>query len=105
MARCNFTEHATEDLRSIIRYTRQTWGVKQAQLYKQELELSLTRLGERPDMGRKREDIATGVRSFRVADHIAFYASRRGGITILRLLHPSMDVAMAFEQEPDKDKT
>lgn len=104
MARYNFTAHANEDLRNIIRYTRQTWGVKQARLYRQELELSLTRLGERPDMGRKREEIAAGVRSFRVAEHIAFYASRRGGITILRLLHPSMDVELAFGQEPGKDK-
>lgn len=104
MARYNFTAHAANDLRSIIRYTRQTWGVKQARLYRQELELSLTRLGERPDMGRQREEIASGVRSFRVAEHIAFYIRRRGGITILRLLHPRMDVELAFTQESGKNK-
>lgn len=102
MARYNFTAHAAEDLRNIIRHTRQTWGLKQARHYRQELELSLNRLGERPDMGRSREEIAPGVRSFLVAEHIAFYAPRRGGITILRLLHPSMDVERAFDLKKEK---
>lgn len=29
MARYNFTAHAAEDLRNIIRHTQQTWGLKQ----------------------------------------------------------------------------
>lgn len=103
MARYNFTEHAAADLRNIIRHTRQTWGLKQARRYRQELELSLKRLAELPSMGRQREEIAPGVRSFRVAEHIAFFTPRKGGITILRFLHPSMDVELAFEEKPEKE--
>lgn len=106
MARYNFTAHAAADLRNIIRHTRhtrQTWSLKQARHYRQELELSLKRLAELPGMGRKREEIAPGVRSFRVAEHIACFTSRKGGITILRLLHPSMDVDLAFEEKPEKE--
>lgn len=104
MARYNFTAHAAEDLRNIIRHTRQTWGLKQARHYRQELELSLKRLGELPSMGHKREEVAPGVRSFTVAGHIAFYAPRRGGIIILRLLHPSMNVELAFEKQQEKER-
>ena len=103
MARYNFTAHAAVDLRNIIRHTRQTWGSKQARRYQQELELSLKRLAALPGMGRKRQEIAPGVRSFRVAEHIAFFAPRKGGITILRLLHPSMDVELAFEERREKE--
>lgn len=104
MARYNFTAHAAENLLNIIRYTRQTWGLKQARHYRQELELSLKRLAELPNMGRKREEIVPGVRSFRVAEHIAFFTPRKGGITILRLLHPSMDVELAFDQKQEKER-
>lgn len=104
MARYNFTAHAAQDLRHIIRYTKHNWGVRQARVYRQELELSFTQLAEKPGVGRQRDEIAPGMRSFRVAKHIAFYTSRRGGITILRLLHPSMDAELALAQEPGKDE-
>lgn len=42
------------------------------------------------------------MRSFTVASHIAFYFSRKDGITVLRLLHPGMDVERAFDPYPEK---
>lgn len=97
MARYDFTEQAAEDLRGITRYTKQMWDLAQACHYRQELELALQSLSLHPQMCRERGEIAPKVRSFRVAAHIAFYVPRRGGITILRLLHPSMDVDSAFD--------
>jgi toxin ParE1/3/4 len=83
-------------LREIGRYTRQTWGLEQARRYRDELELRLTKLSLAPLAGLPREDIDTGVRSFVVGSHVAFYIARKSGITVLRLLHPSMDVERAF---------
>ena len=40
---------------------------------------------------------APGLRSFPVAEHVAFYVQRKGKITILRILHPRMNVDEAFE--------
>lgn len=99
MAGYNFTERAALDLRGIIRHTKKTWGVKQARLYRQELELAPQQLSLSPDMGRKREEIAIDVRSFPVASHIVFYTPRRGGITVVRLLHSRMDVELAFDRK------
>lgn len=95
-ARYKFTTPAAEDLRGIIRYTRATWGVERARHYREELEIALQKLSLSPDVGRLRESIAPGVRSSRVASHIAFYVQRKDSITILRLLHPHMDVDAAF---------
>jgi toxin ParE1/3/4 len=92
-----FTARAAADLREIARYTRKTWGIEQARRYREELEIALQKLSLSPNVGRPREAIAPGVRSFRVAAHIAFYVHRNDRITILRLLDPNMDVDAAFE--------
>jgi toxin ParE1/3/4 len=97
MSRFDFTGFAAEDLRGIGAYTREAWGIAQARHYREELEVALQKLSLTPEMGQQREAIAPGVRSFKVAAHIAFYVQRNGGITILRLLHPRMDVDRAFE--------
>ena len=99
MPRYDFTRRALADLRDIARYTRESWGPKQARLYREELELSIQKLALSPGMGRARADVAPSVRSFPVARHIAFYVESEGGITVLRVLHPSMDVADAFSEE------
>lgn len=97
-ARVDFTVQAAADLREIGRYTKETWGLAQARHYRQELELAFQKLGLAPEAGRLREEIALKVRSFKVAQHIAFHVPRRGGITILRVLHPGRDVQAALEQ-------
>ena len=38
MPRYDFARRALADLRDIARYTRETWGRKQARLYREELE-------------------------------------------------------------------
>jgi toxin ParE1/3/4 len=96
MPRCEFTAQAVEDLREIGRYTRETWGLAQARSYRQELELLLKKLSLTPSVGHSRNEIAENVRSFPVGSHIAYYLPRKNGITILRLLHPRMDVERAF---------
>lgn len=102
--RHDFTAAAAADLREIGRYTKATWGASQARQYRCELELVLHKLGLNPGIGQERSDIAPRVRSFPVASHVAFYTPRRGGITILRLLHSSMDVGRAFERKGQSKK-
>ena len=102
MARYHLTARAMEDLRAIARYTKQTWSSAQARHYRQELELGLEKLSLNPDIGRPREEIGLNVRSFRVGAHIAFYVPRKAGIVVIRLLHPSMDVELAFSPTATK---
>ncbi len=97
MPRYDFTARAVEDLREINRYTEKEWGSKQARLYHEELELALQKLSLNPNLGRSREEVGHGIRSFRIASHIAFYLPREGGLTVIRLLHPGRDIELAFE--------
>lgn len=97
MSRYDLTARAAADLREIGRYTRKTWGLEQARHYRDELQIALQKLSLTPEIGRERDAIAPGVRSHTVAAHVAFYIQRKDGITILRLLHPRMDVNTAFD--------
>lgn len=98
MRRCSFTRRAVADLEAIARYTKTTWGAAQAGLYREELALRIEKLALSPGVGRLREDIAPEVRSFAVARHIVFYIAHDARITVLRVLHPSMDVEGAFTE-------
>ena len=97
MSRCDFTPQAAEDLREIARYTRATWGVAQSRHYRHELELSLKKLGLSPMLGREREELGAKVRSFVVGSHVAYYIIARSGVTVVRTMHVSMDVAHVCE--------
>lgn len=92
MIRFKLTERALRDLREISSYTKREWGAEQERRYRQQLELELQKLSLNANIGRSREDVGFGVRSFRVGSHIAFYVHGDDGITVLRLLHPSRDV-------------
>jgi toxin ParE1/3/4 len=98
MSRVELASPAAADLLDIVRYTHQRWGGAQAQSYREELELALEHLSLTPDVGRKRDAIAPGLRSFPVVQHVAFYIQRKDKILVLRILHPRMDVEDAFEK-------
>ena len=97
MSRYQLATSAVSDWLEIVRYTTRKWGPAQAQRHREELDLSLQQLGLTPDLGRRREVFAPGLRSFPVAQHVAFYIERKGGILVLRILHPRMNVDEAFE--------
>ncbi len=99
MPRYDFTRRALADLRNIVRYTRESWGRKQARIYREEIELGIQKLALSPGLGRVRSDVAPSVRSFPIARHVAFYVESKGGITVVRVLHPAMNVASAFPEE------
>jgi toxin ParE1/3/4 len=97
VSRFELASPAAADLLDIVRYTHQRWGGAQAQRYREELELALQHLSLTPDVGRRRHAIAPGLRSFSLAQHVAFYIQRKDRILVVRILHPRMDVEDAFE--------
>jgi toxin ParE1/3/4 len=104
MPRLKFTERAVQDLREISTYTKKEWGPEQERRYRQQLQLELQKLSLNANLGRFREEVGPGIRSFKVASHIAFYMPGDGEITIVRLLHPSRDIERAFDRTPEKSQ-
>ena len=92
-----FTERAESDLASIIDHTLETWGAGQAVKYIDGLEGLAASLAQTPDLGKAREDLHKGLFVFPYERHLLFYRKERHGITIVRILHDSMDTPRHFE--------
>jgi toxin ParE1/3/4 len=87
------TRKAKQDLRKIAIYTENRWGRKQRYLYVKQFDDVFHFLADAPLVGKKCDYIKTGYRKFPQGSHIIFY--REGTdtkITIIRILHKSMDV-------------
>ena len=98
MSRFVLAPQAVEDLREIARYTQKKWGAIQTERYGEELELALQHLSLAPEVGKRREAITPGLRSLRVAQHVAFYRIQKNQILVLRILHPRQNANEAFEE-------
>lgn len=96
-ARYSIHELAQTDLEEIWLYTKEEWGIKQADKY---LHLLLSRfswISENPLLGKKRDDIKSGYYCFPEGMHVIFYTVTISGIDIIGILHQSMDVISHFE--------
>jgi toxin ParE1/3/4 len=93
MPRFVLTKAAKEDLKSIGRYTAETWGRAQRNRYLALLDTSMHDLADNPGLGRDCSEIRTGYRRYRVGKHILFYRQLDPDrIEIVRILHERMDV-------------
>ncbi len=84
---------ADDDLLSIFRYTLETWGEEQLQIYLGLLETARDVISANPFCpgSRSREDLAIGCRIFRAGKHDLVYRVKEDHIEIARILHESMD--------------
>jgi toxin ParE1/3/4 len=53
-------------------------------------------LAQFPDMGKQRDDLLSGLRSFPLKPHIIFYTKQTNRIEIVRILHQSRDIQSQF---------
>jgi toxin ParE1/3/4 len=53
-------------------------------------------LAASPQLGRSREELAPGLRSFPVGRYVIFYRLGRGGIEVARVLHGARDLDLLF---------
>ena len=63
------------------------------------LQLMCDQLAEMPKMGRKRDDLAKGLRSFPVEKYIIFYRLAKDDIEIVRVLHGSRNIEKLFSRK------
>lgn len=87
---------AEEDLQDIFLYTVHSWGERQARDYLTELFDLFATLALHPEMGRLREELGEGIRSFPHRSHVVFFMEWRGETAISRVLHGARDIDSAF---------
>ena len=81
---------ADADIDSIAKYSAETWGHVQADIYLTELQAGFDFLAHNPLMGRACDSIQPGLRRYEVEKHVVFYRIVTGGIRIVRVLHQRM---------------
>ena len=53
-------------------------------------------LAQQPGIGRRRAELADGLRSFPVGRYVIFYLTVSGGVQIVRVLHGARDLESTF---------
>jgi toxin ParE1/3/4 len=91
LPRFELSRAAVADLDAIADFTADRWGNEQARLYLDALEARLTQLAYQPLIGRKRDELATGLLCFPVESHVVFYCATDFGIAVVRVLHKRQD--------------
>ena len=113
--RVRLSEAAERDFVTIIQWTAENFGRRQAMTYRRALIAALTALQYGPDLpdSLPRDELQPGMRSLHVARkgrrgrHFILYRGRQEGVLdIVRILHDSMDLACHVPpDEPSQDLT
>ena len=72
-------------------------SLEKADNFLQKIENKLKILAENPGMGRKRDELVPGLRSFLVGSYLIFYYPINGGIEVIRVLHGARDIPRIFD--------
>jgi toxin ParE1/3/4 len=81
---------AEADIDSIVEYSKDEWGTRQADKYLSRLENEFERLARNPLIGRSCNSIFPSLRRLEVGEHVVFYLATPLGILIARVLHRRM---------------
>jgi toxin ParE1/3/4 len=86
-----FSPAAVADIGAIWDYTAETWGVRQADRYLDDIRSACVALAYGERVGR-RVDVLDGYLKYPVGRHLIFFRQVGPGIVVIRVLHQSMDV-------------
>jgi toxin ParE1/3/4 len=97
MSQFRISDQAKTDLREVWRYIARRNEPAADRLVDQIIEHYET-LAKFPGMGRSREELAPGLRSFPVGKYVVFYRPIDDGIEVVRVLHGAQDISALFEE-------
>ena len=86
------SSEADKDISTIFDYTESEYGLQQAIDYTTKFKLTFIQLSQEPNLGRARNEIRNGLRSFIQNKHIIFYRILNDHIRIVRILHARSDI-------------
>ena len=89
---------ADADLLSIWQFGADEWSPEMADRHLREIEHMCDRLRDEPGLGRKRDELITGMRSMLVHPHVIFYEISPTTVTIVRVMHQRFDVDTVFRR-------
>lgn len=101
MPRVLRTSQANHDLIEIWTYVANDSPVSADRLIDSIADVCGT-LADSPAIGRSRDELAQGLRSFPVGRYVVFYRPVSNGIEVIRVLHGARDIQVIFEAEGNR---
>jgi toxin ParE1/3/4 len=101
--RLEFTEIARADLKSIRRYSKQTWGVERTDHYMAALRDTMTRLVAGTVVTRNRDDLKPGLQMVVSGRHCIFFEADQSRVLVIRVLHDRMDYPRHLQADEGAD--
>lgn len=83
---------ARADLVEIWDYTSARWSIDRADAYVEDVTSAMELAGREPELGSRIDAIRPGYRKRSAGSHVIVYRQERGLVTIIRVLHKSMDL-------------
>lgn len=99
MSEFKLTPNAYLSLKKIGLYTQENWGREQRDKYLRDLDKRFLWLAQRPNLGRRRNDIAEGYFCFPQGSHLIFYILSDSGIEIIDIVHQDADIMNYFDAD------
>ena len=90
--RLEIREAAYQDLEDIWTYTLETWSLRQADKYYNDIIEAIEILCANPKSGKSAEHLRKGYRFFKVNSHLIFYIATDFHLDVIRILHSQMDI-------------
>lgn len=90
--RIQYTRRADGDILDIGAYTSERWGESRQDEYLAQLKEGFDLLSMTPLLGRARDELQPGLRSFPIGGHLVFYLVTDDTIVVVRVLHARRDV-------------
>lgn len=90
------SKRAEKDLTEIWLYSFKNWGAGRADLYLSDMESVLKTIAENPQIGTDCLQIRRSYRKFKINEHFIWYTVRGRKMTVVRVLHKSMDYQNHF---------
>lgn len=94
MKRYILSPEAKKDIANIRKYTTRQWGKAQTDKYTLQLRERMRWLADNPMLGRARDEVKEGYRSFNEGSHIIFYRMAGNAIEIIGIPHQNMDIEL-----------
>jgi toxin ParE1/3/4 len=82
---------AIKDLENIFAYSHANFGKGRAKKYIRDLNTAFNKLAKEPNLGLEYSDINQSLLAYKVVSHLIFFKASLDGITVIRVLHQSMN--------------
>ena len=86
------SDPVSRDLQAIAEYTHSEWGAEQKVIYLKLMSKSFKTLSRSGNIGKHRDEIASGLYSYSVKKHVVFFRETKDEFVIIRVLHSRMDM-------------